>query len=153
MRPIIAIYFALFYITSQAQTNTPVGQQVTPATPAMEAPAVVTSRFGAEYPNATVIWHQQGENFIAEYTDDASKLKKQLIYDKFGNQLGATQQLKKKKYPGKIDQYFEKHHPEEEYLVWERSQNSGNYLYYSVFKNDTLMFDRQGNVVLKAQTK
>ncbi len=153
MKKIFICFFALSASLVAQTSNPPLGVQVTPVSPAIEAPAIVTNKFASDFPNNNAIWTKVGENYAAEYYDSKTQLKHIVVYDLFGNQLSSEHEVATGTYPKGIDSYLKKNYPDTKFKLW-----SGNWqgkpVFYTWMNKDTIRFNPSGAYIpQKTSTK
>ncbi len=115
--------------------------------PSLVPPAALNA-FTSQNPGAAATWRKDGDNFRVNYIDQESKLGRAIIYDKNGEVLRREDEVDKMTYPGAIGDYYQKHHPGETYQVWKsEEQANGKPVYFSSRNEETLWFDRDGNLL------
>lgn len=149
MNYFLYIFIVLMYGHAMiAQTNTnhnTIPPSTQNPTSGVSTPLIVTTKFNNEYPNTNALWHEDGENFSAEYRDAQNSMGRIIVYDTYGNLVRKEMELDKTSYPDNINLYYKENYPTENYKVWSMEDAKGNLSYYSIRQSGTLLFDKSGN--------
>lgn len=114
-------------------------------------PAVVSTRFTADYPGVQANWSRDHmNNYRAEYKDMGSNSSRSITYDKNGNMVSRDLELGDNDYPTGIKDYFSTNNLKDKHSVWSSEDKDGNKIYYSNYNNDTYWFDKNGKYQKKS---
>ncbi len=145
MKKIFLLLAIVFSITAlNAQTNTPVGMQTTPA--GVDVPSIVVNNFTLNEPNTTAVWRMDEENYAADYKDKITGQGRTVLYDRDGNLMRRDYEVEYTVFPASVGQYYSENFPKEKYIVWSSEDSGGNLLYYYSYHDYGKMvwFDKDG---------
>jgi hypothetical protein len=113
-------------------------------------PEIVKSNFEKENPGIEPKWKNEDTNYRAEYID-AVNLPHIRVYDKSGAMVYRDDVMES--YPAPIQTHFTTKYPGEGFVIWSRIDSKGTLSYYSYRNSDTLIFDKDGNLVSPKKNK
>ena len=109
-------------------------------------PSTISNKFNTENPNMNAKWQMDGDNYSAEYMDNNTNVRKNVVYDNNGSILRTDEEMNSDgmNYPPGIGDYHNKNYPNEGYKVWSTDDGKGNKWFYTKRKNGTTWFDKDG---------
>lgn len=113
----------------------------------IDVPKEIKTLFTDAYPNAgEIIWTKDSSAYKVNFIDKEN-LHHIIVYDEKGKLIRNERELVQKDIPSQIQQYYQDKFPtEHSFSVWLVEDAEGNQTYYSNRKDETIYFDKTGQL-------